>query len=203
MDRHSRRTGTPARSVSRGCRTAWFTRPRAGGARTWTGVCERGRGLNEGRRLASDGRRCRARVGRPTGQRPPSHPPSRLWRFGGQASSRSLQILYEDESLLVVNKPAGLLAVPLERREAPPRCTSASRDHLRSRGKRRPLIVHRIDRDTSGLVVFAKTARAQQALKSRFKRRKPERILSGTGVTVILSRPTGRGAIESYGTGRR
>jgi len=36
--------------------------------------------------------------------------------------------------------------------------------------------VHRIDRDTSGLVVFAKTAAAQQRLKDQFKRRQPERV---------------------------
>lgn len=108
-----------------------------------------------------------------------ARPRTRLRAFGasaGQAPSRSLQILYEDESLLVVNKPAGLLAVPLERREGAPSLYERIEDHLRSRGKRRPLIVHRIDRDTSGLVVFAKTARAQQALKSQFKRREPERI---------------------------
>ena len=87
-----------------------------------------------------------------------------------------LHVLFEDEMLLVVNKPAGLLAVPLERREGAPSLYERIEDHLRSRGKRRPLIVHRIDRDTSGLVVFAKTARAQQALKSQFKRREPERI---------------------------
>src|SRR5438093_1311392 len=40
----------------------------------------------------------------------------------------------------------------------------------------RPLGVHRIDRDTSGLVLFAKTAAAQQRLKDQFKRRQPERV---------------------------
>jgi 23S rRNA pseudouridine1911/1915/1917 synthase len=49
-------------------------------------------------------------------------------------------------------------------------------DHLRSSGKRRPLVVHRIDLDTSGLVIFAKTTVAQQALKAQFRRREPERV---------------------------
>ncbi|HLG56768.1 MAG TPA: RluA family pseudouridine synthase [Vicinamibacterales bacterium] len=97
-------------------------------------------------------------------------------RRHGTLESGDLQILYEDESLLVLNKPAGLLAVPLERREAAPSVYDHIEDHLRSRGKRRPFIVHRIDRDTSGLVVFAKTARAQQALKDQFRRREPERV---------------------------
>jgi 23S rRNA pseudouridine1911/1915/1917 synthase len=49
-------------------------------------------------------------------------------------------------------------------------------DHLRSHGRRRAFVVHRIDRDTSGIVLFAKTAGAQQALKGQFRRREPERI---------------------------
>ena len=105
---------------------------------------------------------------------------TRLRAFGasaGQALRRAdCRSSTKTRSLLVVNKPAGLLAVPLERREGAPSLYERIEDHLRSRGKRRPLIVHRIDRDTSGLVVFAKTARAQQALKSQFKRREPERI---------------------------
>ena len=42
--------------------------------------------------------------------------------------------------------------------------------------KRRPFVVHRIDRDTSGLVVFAKDPRTQQALKKQFVRRDPQRV---------------------------
>ena len=87
-----------------------------------------------------------------------------------------LDILFEDAALLVVNKPAGLLAVPLGRQEDAISLTDLVRTHLRSQGKRRPQVVHRIDRDTSGLVVFAKTAIAQERLKEQFKRREPERI---------------------------
>jgi 23S rRNA pseudouridine1911/1915/1917 synthase len=87
-----------------------------------------------------------------------------------------LVILFEDESLLVVNKPPGLLAVPLERRAAAPSVYEQLEDHFRSRGKRKPLVVHRIDRDTSGLVVFAKDARAQTVMKGQFKRREPDRV---------------------------
>ena len=47
---------------------------------------------------------------------------------------------------------------------------------LRPRGKRHPFVVHRIDRDTSGLVLFAKDARTQEALKGQFRRREPERV---------------------------
>jgi 23S rRNA pseudouridine1911/1915/1917 synthase len=86
-----------------------------------------------------------------------------------------LHVLYEDADLVVLDKPAGLLAVPLDRRHGAPSAYSRVEDHLRSHGKRKPLVVHRIDRDTSGLVVFAKNARARLRLKEQFARREPER----------------------------
>jgi len=97
-----------------------------------------------------------------------------------------LTIVFEDDSLLVVNKPAGLLAVPLERKSDAPSVYEQIRDHFRSRGKRRPFVVHRIDRDTSGLVVFAKDAPAQERLKAQFKKREPERVYWA----VVYGHPT-------------
>jgi 23S rRNA pseudouridine1911/1915/1917 synthase len=91
---------------------------------------------------------------------------------------RDLPIVYEDDALIVLNKPAGLLAVPLppERRHDAPSVFEDLKIYLRRRGRRRPFVVHRIDRDTSGLVLFAKTAAAQETLKEQFKRRQPERV---------------------------
>ena len=94
----------------------------------------------------------------------------------GAFVSGDLHVLYEDDALLVLNKPAGILSVPLERRAHAVSAYGLIEDHLRSSGKRRPLVVHRIDLDTSGLVVFAKTSGAQDALKEQFKRREPERV---------------------------
>lgn len=87
-----------------------------------------------------------------------------------------LSIVYEDEALVVVNKPAGLLTVPLPRREEAPSVEDALVEHLRSKGRRRPFVVHRIDRDTSGLVMFATRADAQGLLKGQFRRHEAERI---------------------------
>lgn len=87
-----------------------------------------------------------------------------------------LRVIYEDDDLLVVDKPAGLLAVPLERKPDASSAYEQLKDHFRSRGRLKPFVVHRIDRDTSGLVVFAKHAAAQAALKEQFKRREPERV---------------------------
>lgn len=88
----------------------------------------------------------------------------------------ALDILFEDAALIVLNKPAGLLSVPLERRSQSPSIVTLLEDYFRSSGKRKPFVVHRIDLDTSGLVVFAKTALAQARLKDQFRRREPERV---------------------------
>jgi 23S rRNA pseudouridine1911/1915/1917 synthase len=87
-----------------------------------------------------------------------------------------LDVVFEDDDLLVVNKPAGLLSVPLERKTDVPSVYELIEDRFRSLGKRRPFVVHRIDQDTSGLVVFAKHADAQKRLKVQFARREPERV---------------------------
>ncbi|MGE3402753.1 MAG: RluA family pseudouridine synthase [Vicinamibacterales bacterium] len=84
-----------------------------------------------------------------------------------------LAIVYEDAAILVFNKPAGLLSVPLDGAHS---AVDLLEDYLRSRTRRKPLVVHRIDRDTSGLVVFAKDLRSHAALKEQFRRREPERI---------------------------
>ena len=87
-----------------------------------------------------------------------------------------LVVVYEDPSLLVVDKPPGLLAVPLGRRGHAKSLVELVEEHLRSQGKRKPQVVHRIDRDTSGLVMFAKDGPTLAHLKGQFLRREPERI---------------------------
>jgi 23S rRNA pseudouridine1911/1915/1917 synthase len=87
-----------------------------------------------------------------------------------------LSIVYEDDALIVVDKPAGLLTVPLPRREDAPSVEDYLAIHLKSKGRRRPFVVHRIDRDTSGLVMFATRADAQGRLKDQFRRHDAKRI---------------------------
>jgi len=86
-----------------------------------------------------------------------------------------LHIVFEDETLLVINKPAGLLTVPLPAQPDAPSLLDRVTAHLRGQNRRQAFIVHRIDRDTSGLVVFAKTFAAQKKLKHQFERSEPER----------------------------
>jgi 23S rRNA pseudouridine1911/1915/1917 synthase len=89
---------------------------------------------------------------------------------------RDLTVLYYDEAVVVVDKPAGLLTVPLARRERARSVASLLEDRFRSHRARRVYAVHRIDRDTSGLVVFARNSRVQEALKQQFIRHEPERV---------------------------
>ena len=62
----------------------------------------------------------------------------------------NLDVIYEDDLLIIINKPAGILTVPLERKTGLPSVYEQIEDRFRSHGKRRPFPVHRIDQDTSG-----------------------------------------------------
>ena len=107
-------------------------------------------------------------------------------RRAGPQAVGDLEIVFEDQWLIVVNKPAGLLTVPLERKTAAPSVQAELDVYLRPFGKRRPLVVHRIDQDTSGLVVFAKDGDTQARLKAQFKRREPDRVY----LAVVYGHPT-------------
>jgi len=90
----------------------------------------------------------------------------------------SLPLLHQDESVLVVDKPAGLLTVPTSP-EAQDEDTALARvrDFVRHLTPRHPFVgvVHRIDRDTSGAVAFALTQEARQALRALFREHRIER----------------------------
>jgi 23S rRNA pseudouridine1911/1915/1917 synthase len=78
------------------------------------------------------------------------------------------EIVFEDRDLLVVNKPAGLLTstVPRERR---PTLLAAVRQYVQTREPRaRVGLIHRLDRDACGLLVFSKSDAAYQSLKRQF-----------------------------------
>ena len=87
-----------------------------------------------------------------------------------------VDIVHEDDELIVVNKPAGILTVPLERRPDALSVLGQLEDRFRSHGRQRVFPVHRIDQNTSGLVVFTKHVASQRLLKEQFKRRDPTRV---------------------------
>ncbi|HVH29484.1 MAG TPA: RluA family pseudouridine synthase [Vicinamibacterales bacterium] len=107
-------------------------------------------------------------------------------RRPGPHRTADLDILYEDDDIIAINKPPGLLAVPLERKSQAESVFDQLDRHLRSHRTRRPFTVHRIDRDTSGIVVFAKHQAAQGVLKQQFLRREPERVY----LAVVYGHPT-------------
>jgi 23S rRNA pseudouridine1911/1915/1917 synthase len=87
--------------------------------------------------------------------------------------SRELALLYEDDAVVAVNKPAGLLAVPVEGSDAP---SALSLLAAASNSKqRRVFVVHRIDRFTSGVLLFAKTREDREALIRQFLGHTPVR----------------------------
>jgi 23S rRNA pseudouridine1911/1915/1917 synthase len=86
---------------------------------------------------------------------------------------REVSILFEDDALIVLNKPAGLLAVPIKGSDVPS-ALSLLIAELKPR-KQRALIVHRIDRFASGILLFAKTDRDRDSLIHQFLAHTPVR----------------------------
>jgi 23S rRNA pseudouridine1911/1915/1917 synthase len=84
-----------------------------------------------------------------------------------------VEVLYEDDAVVVLNKPAGLLAVPVKGSDAPSAFSLLSAE-LRSK-RQRAFVVHRIDRFTSGIILFARTERDQDILVRQFLSHTPVR----------------------------
>jgi 23S rRNA pseudouridine1911/1915/1917 synthase len=84
-----------------------------------------------------------------------------------------LDIVYEDEEVVVVNKPAGMVVHPAAGVRTGTLANALAHRFAQFRTPQsiRPGIVHRLDRDTSGLIVVAKTARAHESLSDQFRAR--------------------------------
>src|SRR5579863_9610680 len=80
--------------------------------------------------------------------------------------SKELQVVYEDDAVVAVNKPPGLIAVPVAGSNTPSALTIVAAALKEQR--QRALVVHRIDRFTSGLLLFAKTAVARDVMVKQF-----------------------------------
>jgi RluA family pseudouridine synthase len=109
--------------------------------------------------------------------------------------SRGLEIIYEDEDILVVNKPAGLLTVGT--------ATNKTRtayyiltDYVRKvclKSRKRIFIVHRLDQWTSGVMLFAKSEQIKERLQDQWKDTEKKYI------AVVHGRPSEKeGIISSY-----
>lgn len=84
-----------------------------------------------------------------------------------------LDILHENDQFIVINKPSGLLSVP-DRKQSEPSLKDILRGHYEE-----IYTVHRLDRATSGLIVFARNARAHKILSQRFEGREVEKYYLG------------------------
>lgn len=109
---------------------------------------------------------------------------------------RNIEIVYEDKDLIVVNKPAGILVHPTDESE---RGTLLELIHRYWRKGKKPhsylKVVHRIDKETSGLVVFPKNALSHRLLSLQFKDHLVERTY--TAIVHGHVRPE-QGQYESF-----
>ena len=107
---------------------------------------------------------------------------------------RGLRLVHEDAETIVIDKPPGLLTIgtPRERHRTAYRLLF---DYVAAQHpSRRLFIVHRLDRETSGLLVFAKTAAAKRALQLQFRDHRVDRIYEALVEGVVKE---AHGTIES------
>ena len=87
-----------------------------------------------------------------------------------------IKIIFEDEHIIVVNKQAGLLSVATDKME-PDTLHSRVVDYLKSENEKSwAFIVHRLDRETSGVMIFAKNKWHKEYLQEQFANREVHRI---------------------------
>ena len=109
--------------------------------------------------------------------------------------NRRLKLVYEDDDIIVVNKGYGLLSMGNDKVKEGTAYTIL-RDYLKWQDPRNKLfIVHRLDRDTSGLMVFAKSIEAKENLQHNWN----NMVLSRKYLAVVEGRPDpAEGIVKSY-----
>jgi 23S rRNA pseudouridine1911/1915/1917 synthase len=132
------------------------------------------------------------------------------WDPNRKARSRvrpPVPLLHEDDDLLVVDKPAGLLAVPTASDAEEDTVLARLQEYARRRWPRRPYVgvVHRLDRDTSGALAFALSPDVRAALRSLFRAHRMERWYAAL---VEGTPPADQGVVDlpvhdAYEAGRR
>jgi 23S rRNA pseudouridine1911/1915/1917 synthase len=113
-----------------------------------------------------------------------------------EAEPVPLDVIFENEDLMVVNKSAGMVVHPSAGHSSGTLVHAAlahSPDIAGVGGVQRPGVVHRLDKDTSGLILLAKNDIAHQWLQDQFRTRKVEKIYLAL---VDGTPPTARGRIE-------
>jgi 23S rRNA pseudouridine1911/1915/1917 synthase len=116
---------------------------------------------------ASGGRAKKARApreARSSREGPPHESPSRRAAPTRRAAPARARLIYRDEDILAYDKPAGLPVIAAEGSRSRSLLDLATEEVKRGNPKGRAAVVHRIDRDTSGVVVFATKARVKKEL---------------------------------------
>jgi 23S rRNA pseudouridine955/2504/2580 synthase/23S rRNA pseudouridine1911/1915/1917 synthase len=103
----------------------------------------------------------------------------------------NIETLYEDDDLIIVNKPAGLLVVP-DRFNA---LLPSLNKELEKKTGQKIWIVHRLDRDTSGVICFAKNEHAHRYLSILFQERDVNKFYAGLVNGIVVPE---QGRIEGY-----
>jgi 23S rRNA pseudouridine1911/1915/1917 synthase len=109
-----------------------------------------------------------------------------------------LDILFEDEDLIVINKPSGLVVHPAAGHQDDTLVNALkyhTKDLSMKFGEDRPGIVHRLDRDTSGILVVAKNDRSHEFLAAQFKDKSAHRVYFALTYGEFQKR---HGQIKSY-----
>ncbi len=109
--------------------------------------------------------------------------------------NRNMSILYEDDHLIVIDKHAGLLTIATDKEKDRTAYTMLSSHVKLQNPANRIFIVHRLDRDTSGVMMFAKSEKVQSIMQSEWK----ERVKERTYIAVVegkVEEPEGK--ISSY-----
>jgi tRNA pseudouridine32 synthase/23S rRNA pseudouridine746 synthase/23S rRNA pseudouridine1911/1915/1917 synthase len=92
-----------------------------------------------------------------------------------------MEILYEDNDIIVINKEAGLLSIATEK-EKHQTAHHQLMEHVRHEGpQNRVFVVHRLDKDTSGVMMFAKNETAKQTLQNAWK----EKVAARTYIALV------------------
>ncbi len=109
----------------------------------------------------------------------------------------ALDVVFENDDLMIINKPAGMVVHP-SIGHSTGTLVHAALAHAPELegvgGEQRPGVVHRLDKDTSGLILLAKNDRAHQWLQNQFKQRKVKKIYRAL---VDGAPPTPSGRVEA------
>ena len=88
--------------------------------------------------------------------------------FNGKKETFGLKIIYEDDLFLVIDKPAGLLTVATDKEKEKTAYVLASKYIKQENNKNRIYVLHRLDRETSGILVFCKDERVKDDLQNKW-----------------------------------